>query len=380
MEFSRRDVLKYLCLSCFAFTTFEGLERDAYSIDLSNEFKKEQEFPKVEAKFYDKLKEGKVQCKICPQKCEVTPNERGTCGTRENIKGKYYTLVHSRVCAAHIDPIEKKPLFHFLPGTKALSIATPGCNIECKYCQNWEISQFRPEEIKCFYFPPQSVALTAKKYECPTIAYTYTEPTIFYEYMYDTAIMGKRYGVRSVMISNGYMNKDPLVKLIPHLDAIKIDFKGFAEKFYVDICRGHLKPVLETLKTIVEHKKWLEIVVLIIPNLNDSLTENKNMFKWIRTNLGDSVPVHLTRFYPMYKLKNLPPTPVSTLENLYRAAQDEGLKFVYIGNVPGHPYESTYCPNCKKILIQRVGFEILKNVIKDNKCPYCGEYIPGIFK
>ncbi len=380
MEFSRRDALKFICLSCLSFTTFEGMEKNAFSIDLSNQFKKEEEFPKVEAKFYDKLKDGKIKCKICPQECEVTPNERGTCGTRENIEGKYYTLVHSRVCAAHIDPIEKKPLFHFLPGTKALSIATPGCNIECKYCQNWEISQFRPEEIKCFYFPPRSVALTAKKYKCPTIAYTYTEPTIFYEYMYDTAVEGKRMGVKSVMISNGYINRDPLVKLIPHLDAVKIDFKGFSEKFYSEICRGHLKPVLETLETIVEKKKWLEIVVLVIPTLNDSISENRNMFKWIKTRLGDSIPVHLTRFYPIYKLKNLPPTPISTLENLYKTAQDVGLKFPYIGNVPGHPYESTYCPSCKKILIHRVGFEILENNIKNNRCPYCGEYIPGIFK
>lgn len=359
----------------------DSLKGTKKAIDLDTlRFKKEDNFPPREARFWDKLAGLKIQCKLCPQSCTVADQERGTCGVRENRGGTYFTLVHSRVCAMHVDPIEKKPLFHYLPGTSAFSIATPGCNMECKYCQNWQISQFRPEQVECVPLSPETVATLAKKNEAPTVAFTYSEPVIYYEYMADVATAARRVGIGSVMISNGFIQVEPLRQLIPKLSAIKIDFKGFSESFYADICRGRLKPVLEALTVIAQSRIWFELVMLVVPTLNDSVTENSAMFKWIRQNLGDQVPVHLTRFHPMYKLPNLPSTPVATLERLYREAKNAGLKFVYLGNVNGHPAESTYCPSCSATLIRRVGFEVVENTMKQNRCPGCGAMIPGVFR
>jgi len=346
---------------------------------LNFKFKKAVEFPVKEAMHYKKLEAKRVQCELCPQECKVADLERGTCGVRENRNGIYYTLVHSRPCTLHIDPIEKKPLFHYLPGTTAFSIATAGCNIECKFCQNWEISQFRPEQVESIYLPPDQLAHLAKKYNCPTIAYTYSEPVIFYEYVYDTAIEANKLNIGSVIISNGYIKEKPLIELCKHLKAVKIDFKAFTEKFYKDICRGHLNPVLDTLKTLKKIGIWFELVVLIVPTLNDSEKENSEMAKWIYKNLGSDVPVHFSRFYPNYKLKNLAPTPISTLEKCRELALKEGLNYVYIGNVPGHEGENTYCPNCKNIVIRRIGYSILEVNLNKNKCKFCNENIAGIW-
>lgn len=346
---------------------------------LNFKFKKETEFPVKEAMYYKKLEAKRIQCELCPQECKVADLERGTCGVRENRNGIYYTLVHSRPCTLHIDPIEKKPLFHYLPGTTAFSLATAGCNIECKFCQNWEISQFRPEQVESIYLPPNQLAALAKKYNCPTIAYTYSEPVIFYEYVYDTAIEANKLNIGSVIISNGYIKEKPLIELCKHLKAVKIDFKAFTEDFYRDICRGHLNPVLDTLKILKKIGIWFELVVLIIPTLNDSEKENVEMAKWIYKNLGSNVPVHFSRFYPNYKLKNLAPTPISTLEKCRNLAMKEGLNYVYIGNVPGHEGENTYCPKCKNIVIKRIGYSILEINLNKNKCRHCNEPIPGIF-
>jgi pyruvate formate lyase activating enzyme len=333
-----------------------------------------------EAMFYEPLEELRVQCKLCPWECAVADQERGTCGVRENRQGTYYTLVHSQPCAVHVDPIEKKPLFHYLPSSLAFSLATAGCNIECAFCQNWDIAQVRPEQVASYELPPEGVTDVALRYNCKTIAYTYSEPVIFYEYMYDSAAYARQYQLGNVMISNGFINPDPLKELCQHLTAVKIDLKAFTESFYKDVCRGELKPVLTTLEILRDLGMWYEIVVLIVPTLNDSRTELQAMCNWIVTELGTHVPVHFLRFRPMYKLKNLPPTPVSTLEMARTIAIDAGLHFAYVGNVPGHPGEHTYCPNCGEIIVQRVGYKILKvDIDAQGKCQQCQQRIPGIW-
>jgi len=266
-----------------------------------------------------------------------------------------------------------------LPGTRAYSIATAGCNIECKFCQNWQISQFRPEQVNNIKLTPEEVIRFAQEKRCDTVAYTYSEPVVFYEYMYDTAKIGKREGVGSVMISNGYIKKEPLVKLCSELSAVKIDFKAFTEKFYKETCSGELKPVLETLVTLKETGIWFEVVMLIIPTLNDSEKELRDMCSWINENLGPDVPIHFTRYHPTYKIKNLPPTPTKTLEKARNIAIESGLNFAYTGNVPGHPGESTYCPGCKEVLIKRVGFTILQYSLNGNECGNCKHPIPGVW-
>lgn len=337
------------------------------------------EFPLYEAMFYKKLEDARVECELCPRECRIADLERGYCGVRENRGGTYYTLVHSRACALHVDPIEKKPFFHYLPGTPAVSIATAGCNVECKFCQNWQISQFRPEQVDSIKLTPSDVIKHAKKSHSPTIAYTYTEPVVFYEFMYDTARAAKQEGVASVVVSNGYIKEEPLVELCKHLGAVKIDLKAFTEEFYKDTCSGSLKPVLETLITLKKLGMWFEIVVLIVPTLNDSEKELKEMCAWVYKELGPDVPIHFSRFHPTYKIKNLPPTPVRTLEMARATAQEAGLNFAYIGNVPGHEGEHTYCPDCKEIVIGRVGYTIVRNAVRDGRCHNCEHPIAGVW-
>jgi pyruvate formate lyase activating enzyme len=260
----------------------------------------------VEAKFYQKLPNRKIKCKLCPRECTVGDKERGYCGVRENRGGTYYSLVHSRVCAAHVDPIEKKPLFHYLPGTNAFSMATAGCNVNCKFCQNWDISQSRPEQIPAEYAPPQRVAELAKQYSCPTIAYTYSEPVVFAEYLMDAADAGHAAGIRSIVVSNGYMQEEALKAAYGKMDAVKIDLKSFTESYYRKVVTGQLKPVLDSLVTLRKMGKWTEIVYLVLPTLNDSDAEFRGLAQWIKANLGADVPLHFTQFHPEYLLKNCP--------------------------------------------------------------------------
>lgn len=339
----------------------------------------DQDFAVVPARHYKKLQEGRIECELCPNRCRVADLERGTCGVRENRGGTYYTLVHSRAVSANNDPIEKKPLFHFLPGTTAFSIAAPGCNMECKFCQNWQISQYRPEQLQAMKLPPARVHELAKQLGARSIAYTYTEPTVYYEYMFDTASLGKQTGVRSVAISSGFIEPVPLQELLPRLDAIKIDLKSFRQSFYDQYTHGQLRSVLQSLDTIRASGKWLEIVVLIIPTLNDGEAEIREMVRWIKDHLGAETPVHFTRFHPTYRLRNLPRTPVSTLERCREIATAEGLCFVYLGNVPGHAAENTYCPNCRTVLIRRVGMGVESNRIDKGHCPSCKRAIPGVW-
>jgi pyruvate formate lyase activating enzyme len=333
----------------------------------------------TEARWYEKQPYKKIICKLCPRECNIDDRERGYCGVRENWDGIYYTLVHSKPCTYHVDPIEKKPLFHFLPGTEALSIATVGCNVDCKFCQNWQISQVRPEQVKNFDLPPKKIAELAIETGAPSIAYTYSEPIIFAEYMYDTAVAGNERHIKSVMISNGYIQEKPMRELASVLSAVKIDLKAFTEKYYQEIVDGELKPVLDTLMLLKKLGIWTEIVYLVVPTLNDSENEFTKLSRWIKNNLGVDIPIHFTRFYPQYKMQNLPPTPAKTLETARQIALSEGIHFVYIGNIPGHEGENTYCPGCKNVLIERQGFYINDNKIKQGKCPHCGMEIPGIW-
>jgi len=333
----------------------------------------------VEARYYKKLDGGGIECGICPRHCRVTDSERGYCGTRENHQDTYHTLVYGLPCSMNVDPIEKKPLFHFYPGTLAFSLATAGCNVNCKFCQNWDISQSRPEQTDNIDLPPEAVPPICLENKAPTIAYTYSEPTIFYEYMYDIAALGKKKGIRSVMISGGYIEKEPLQNLLPLMDGIKIDLKSIREDYYKNIVSGELKPVLDTLVQIKKSGVWLEIVYLIVPTLNDTDAEFQDLAKWIKSNLGTDVPVHFSKFYPQYLLKNLPPIPQQTLEKALDICHAEGLEFVYLGNLPGHPAESTYCPQCGKMLIERRGYTVYKNNIKANHCSFCNRFIPGRF-
>ena len=332
------------------------------------------------ALYYKKLSGKRVQCSLCPRACVVGEGSRGFCRVRENRGGEYYTLVHSNPCAVHIDPIEKKPLFHFIPGTAALSIATAGCNFTCKNCQNYDISQARPDDTVNFELKPADVVSLAKRYETPTIAYTYTEPTVFYEYMLETAKEAGRKGVLNIYHSNGYIDRIALAELVEYLDGANVDLKAFSDDFYKEITGGTLNPVLESLKTLKSNGVWLEITNLVIPTKNDSDGPIRELCAWIKSELGSDTPVHFSRFYPQYKLQNLPPTPVETLKKAAEIAHAAGLNYVYIGNVPGVAEENTFCPRCGKTIIGRTGYHVHTYRIVDGRCEFCKHEIAGKWK
>jgi pyruvate formate lyase activating enzyme len=329
--------------------------------------------------YFSSLDGGEIQCELCPHRCRVAKGKRGICRVRENRDGKYYSLVYGNPCAVHLDPIEKKPFSHVLPGTTSFSLATAGCNFQCKFCQNWEISQVSPEDVYNYEAPPELMVNRAKEVGARSVAYTYVEPTIFCEYMVDIGGLAKKSGLLNVYHSNGFINPGPLKNLCKVLDAANIDLKGFSENFYRELCGGELNPVLETLKTLKQEKIHVEITNLVIPTKNDDLSVIKEMCLWIKRELGADTPLHFSRFYPLYKLKTLPPTPVSTLDKARAAALSAGLEYVYVGNVPGHEGEHTFCPKCKKMIIQRTGYMVGEINVKAGKCKYCGKPIPGIW-
>jgi len=378
----RRFFLK--CLGCTALATAatqtDLLPEIIGGVQNACAFDYTKKLASVEARHYKKLETGGIECGICPRRCNITNLERGYCGTRENRDDVYYTLVYGLPCAVNVDPIEKKPLFHFYPGTTAFSLATAGCNSNCKFCQNWDISQSRPEQTDNIDLPPKSIVDICLGKNVPTIAYTYSEPVIFFEYMYDTAELARKQAIKSVMITGGYIEKEPLHDLFGVLDAIKVDLKAIREDYYKNIVDAELKPVLDGLIEIKKAGMWLEIVYLIVPTLNDSKEEFKELAQWIKTNLGVDTPIHFSRFYPQYLLKNLPPTPQETMEKAHDICRAEGLQFVYLGNLPGHPAESTYCPGCGKVLIERRGYRIYKYNLKGSNCSFCNRKIPGIFE
>ncbi|MHC1566607.1 MAG: AmmeMemoRadiSam system radical SAM enzyme [Candidatus Syntropharchaeia archaeon] len=331
-----------------------------------------------EAMFYEKLN-GEVKCVLCPHNCRIKEEKRGICGVRENKNGKLYSLVYGKAIARHIDPIEKKPFFNFYPGSTAYSIGTIGCNFRCKHCQNWDISQAPRDQRESEYFGesfyPEEIVRTAIDYGCESVSYTYNEPTIFFEYAYDTSRIAKEKGLKNNFVTNGYMTKEALNMIKPYLDAANVDLKAFSDKFYREVCGARLDPVLESIKHMKKIGIWIEVTTLIIPTLNDSEDELREIAAFLRE-VGPEIPWHITRYHPAYKL-TLPPTPVETIHRAREIGIEEGLRYVYTGNIPGDPGENTYCYNCGEMIIQRHGFGTVKNKVKNSRCPYCGTTIDG---
>ncbi len=337
--------------------------------------------PQREAMLYEKLDRQRVACKLCAHRCVLNEGQFGLCGVRQNAGGVLYTHVYEEAIAAHVDPIEKKPFFHFLPGSKSLSIATVGCNFRCPFCQNWEISQSRPSDgksgLRSMRLPVKEVVRQTLLNDCQSVSYTYTEPTIFFEYAYDTARLAKESGLRNNFVTNGFMTGEALETIKPYLDAANVDLKFFREESYQKICKARLQPVLEAISKMRELGIWVEVTTLVIPGLNDSEEELRDIARFLAS-VDRDIPWHLSRFHPDYEYTQAPPTPVATLRRAREIGKAEGLNYVYLGNVWGEG-EDTHCPNCGHLLISREGFWVKTNLVKDGHCPKCGQEIAGIF-
>ena len=332
-----------------------------------------------EAMFYEREGDHQVRCGLCRFHCLIPDGKRGICAVRENHGGTLYSLVYGKLCAEHVDPIEKKPLFHFMPGSKTYSIATAGCNFHCRHCQNYSISQVdQSAPILGTEQTPQEVVQRAMDSGCRSISYTYTEPTIFFEFAYDTARLAREAGLKNIFVTNGYITANALATIAPYLDAANIDLKGFSEGFYRDIVHAKLAEVLDSIIEYGKHGIWLEITTLVIPGLNDSDSDLQGIAAFIAKNLGIDTPWHVSQFYPTYKLTDLPRTPVQTLRRARDIGQAAGLRYVYEGNVPGEGGENTYCPSCSSVLIKRYGYAIEIAKTSNSACPDCGAAIAGI--
>jgi pyruvate formate lyase activating enzyme len=331
-----------------------------------------------ESPYYTVTAKG-VRCRICPNNCILKEGQDSICRTHVVVGDKLYTIAYGNPCSVHVDPIEKKPLFHFLPTSRAYSIATAGCTLACLNCQNWEISQESPRKTQNLDLLPAKVVDEAVDNHCQSIAYTYSEPIAFYEYTYDTAKLARARGLKNLLISNGYINEQPLRDLSKYIDAANINLKSFTEETYEKLNGGALQPIMDTLKIIRDEGVWLEITNLIVPNWTDKPDMITKMCDWLVKNGFENSPLHFLRFFPLYKLTNLPYTPQSILEQARTIAMKAGMKYVYIGNVPGTAFENTYCPNCKKTVIGRQGFAILANNLKNSSCKFCGTKIAGIW-
>jgi len=332
-----------------------------------------------EAMLYKKLEESKVDCFLCAQRCRIKPGLRGKCGVRENRDGVLWSLVYEKLIAQHIDPIEKKPLFHFYPGTRSYSIATAGCNFKCLFCQNADISQ-SPREYKTIYgqdVPAREVVDQARRAQCATISYTYTEPTIFMEYALDVARLAHEVGIRNVFVSNGYMTEESFEAAAPYLDAANVDLKAFNDRFYSEQCGAHLDPVLKTLERMKKRGVWLEVTTLLIPGVNDDPKELRELAQFL-VSLGPETPWHVSRFHPTYRLTDIPSTPVRTLQDARKIGIEAGLWYVYTGNIPGDDGENTYCHRCGALLIARYGFSMQRRGIREGACSQCGAPMAGI--
>jgi len=334
-----------------------------------------------EAMFYQKLQDGKVRCVLCPHRCLISPGKRGICGVRENREGKLFSLVYGRIISWAVDPIEKKPLYHFLPGEGVFSIATVGCNLSCRNCQNYTISQVSKEEdkIQGEVISPQEIVQAAKKRGTRIIAYTYTEPTIFYELAYDTCRIASAEGIKNVFVTNGYIMPQPLKEVSSFLDAANVDLKSMKDETYKKVCGGRLQPVLDAIKLMKDLGIWVEVTTLVIPGINDSEDEIRSIANFI-FDIDSDIPWHLSRFYPTYKMQDHPFTPVETLRKVREVGLEIGLKYVYIGNVSTEESEDTFCPNCKKRVIRRTGFYVSELNIKNGRCGWCGNKLAGVWE
>jgi pyruvate formate lyase activating enzyme len=329
-----------------------------------------------EAILYEQLPEDEVKCNLCGRRCTILEGSTGFCLVRKNEKGKLYSLVYGKACSACVDPVTKKPLSHFHPGSLVMSIATVGCNFRCRFCDNWSISQ--EKKIKGYAFPPEKVVEATKENGCQGISYTYTEPTVFFEYAYDTANLAHKQGFFNTFVTNGYMTPEAVQTIAPVLDAATVDFKGGGDpEFYKKFSAvPSVEPIYESLREMKKHHIHIEVTNLVITHIGDSIERIRELATWIRGNLGKDTPFHLLRFHPNYQVTDIPSTSLKTLEQACEASSEVGLNYVYMGNVPGHRYENTYCPNCRELLIKRFGFEIDKwRLTKDMRCPACGHTI-----
>jgi pyruvate formate lyase activating enzyme len=331
---------------------------------------------KVEARYVIETPKG-LRCLICPNECTLEEGELSDCKNRRVTGGKLYTLGYANPCAIHADPVEKKPFMHYYPGMNTLSFGTAGCTFNCLNCQNWEISQASPEDTRNIDASPENIVLTARENKYPAIAYTYTEPISFFEFMYDTAVLAKKEGIKNLMISNGYINPRPLKDLTPYIDAANIDLKVFDDEVYQQLTGGRLDPVLNTIKYLRENGVWVEVTNLIVPDWTDDMDTIKKMCKWMSSNNLEDTPLHFSRFHAAYKLKTLRSTPLKSLLQARDIALEEGIRYVYIGNVPEIEGENTYCHKCNTLLVKRQGYTILSNSIINGKCPECSAIIPG---
>ncbi len=334
--------------------------------------------PKERLAMYQEESARGVICRICPNECNPKEGELSDCRNRVVRKSKLYTMAFGNPCAVNIDPVEKKPLYHFLPGSTAFSIATAGCNFACLNCQNWTISQTSPDKTRNYDMPPEDVVANAISGNCRSIAYTYSEPVTFYEYVYETSKLARAAGIKNIMDSNGYINREPLKELCRYIDGANIDLKSFNDSTYLKLSGGKLQPVLDALKIYRDEGVWLEITNLVVPGWTDKPDEIRLMCRWLADNGFTETPIHFSRFQPQYKLEHLPPTPAGILDTAAAIAHEEGLKYIYIGNVPGTGIDDTVCPSCKQKVIERSGFRIVSDSLKNGKCS-CGTTIPGIW-
>jgi pyruvate formate lyase activating enzyme len=333
--------------------------------------------PEREASLYEALAHNFVRCSVCPHRCTIRPSAKGICGTRINRDGKLLTAIYGHVTSTAVDPIEKKPLFHFWPGSSSFSISTVGCSFKCPWCQNYHISQAEPGDVFANELEPEKIVELTEKYGCKSISYTYNEPTIWHEYVLDTARLAKREGILNVLVTNGYITPEALSEIAGFIDAANVDVKGFNEKFYRTYCKAELRPVLDAVEEMKRKGIHVETTTLIIPNLNDNPKEITELSKWHIEKLGLDTPIHFSRFYPTYKLNITPPTPTEIIARSRNIAANEGIRYVYVGNLPGDPGENTYCPFCKQLLVERQGYDISQwHVTEDNRCQKCRKPIP----
>ncbi|MBN1664266.1 MAG: AmmeMemoRadiSam system radical SAM enzyme [Deltaproteobacteria bacterium] len=334
-----------------------------------------------EAILYDKIKNNDVRCRLCAHRCTIKPSGRGICGVRQNLEGVLYTSVYGLVCAANIDPIEKKPLFQVLPGSKSFSIATVGCNFSCTFCQNHDISQMPRQagRVAGRSSTPREIVDACIRSGCRSISYTYTEPTVFFEFALDTAKLAHEKGIKNIFVTNGYMTEDALDAISGYLDAANVDLKSFSDEFYKQRCGARLKPVLNSLKKMKSMGVWVEVTTLLIPTLNDGNDDLMAIAEFIRS-LGVETPWHISRFHPQYQVLDLPMTPHQSIQGAFNIGKEAGLKYVYTGNVPGDAGENTLCARCGELLIERNGYFIKRNTLQDgSSCPRCRSKLDGIF-